>query len=119
MGVFSKTCEYGIRSVFFIAHRTEGGNKVSIKEIATGINSPEHFLAKILQDLSRKGIVKSTKGPNGGFYMDEASLQRPLLDVVEATDGNGLFSGCGLGLVSCSESKPCPLHNEFKVIRHN
>lgn len=119
MGIFSKTCEYGIRSVFFIAHRTENGTKVGIKEIAKGISSPEHFLAKILQDLSKRGIVKSVKGPHGGFYMDESNLQRPLADVVEAIDGNGLFTGCGLGLVSCSESKPCPLHNEFKVIRKN
>jgi Rrf2 family protein len=119
MGIFSKTCEYAIRSVFFIAHRTEKVTRVSIKEIATGISSPEHFLAKILQDLSKKGIVKSAKGPNGGFYMDESTLQRPLVDVVEAIDGNGLFVGCGLGLISCSESKPCPLHNEFKVIREN
>lgn len=119
MGIFSKTCEYAIRSVFFIAHRTENGNRVGIKEIATGISSPEHFLAKILQDLSKKGIVKSVKGPHGGFYMDDSTLQRPLADVVEAIDGNGLFTGCGLGLVSCSENKPCPLHNEFKVIRKN
>lgn len=119
MGIFSKTCEYGIRSVFFIAHRTEKGSKVSIKEIATGISSPEHFLAKILQDLSKKGIVQSAKGPNGGFYMDDEALNRPLADVVEAIDGNGLFTGCGLGLISCSESKPCPLHSEFKIIREN
>ena len=119
MGIFSKTCEYAIRSVFFIAHRTENGTRVGIKEISTGISSPEHFLAKILQELSKKGIVKSVKGPNGGFYMDESTLQRPLADVVEAIDGNGLFTGCGLGLVSCSERKPCPLHNEFKTIRTN
>lgn len=119
MGIFSKTCEYAIRSVFFIAHRTENGSRVGIKEIATGISSPEHFLAKILQDLSKKGIVKSVKGPHGGFYMDDSTLQRPLADVVEAIDGNGLFTGCGLGLVSCSENKPCPLHNEFKIIRKN
>ncbi|WP_442795588.1 RrF2 family transcriptional regulator [Pelobium manganitolerans] len=119
MSIFSKTCEYAIRAVFFIAHRTESGDRVGIKEIATGISSPEHFLAKILQDLSRRGIVKSAKGPNGGFYMDEQTLRRPLVDVVEAVDGNGLFVGCGLGLVSCSEKKPCPLHAEFAVIRKN
>lgn len=119
MGIFSKTCEYAIRSVFFIAHRTENGSRVGIKEISSGISSPEHFLAKILQELSKKGIVKSVKGPNGGFYMDESTLKRPLADVVEAVDGNGLFIGCGLGLVSCSENKPCPLHNEFKTIRNS
>ncbi|MEQ7799930.1 Rrf2 family transcriptional regulator [Pedobacter sp. ASV1-7] len=118
MGVFSKTCEYAIRSVFFIAHRTASGNKVGIKEIATGIDSPEHFLAKILQDLSRKGIVQSAKGPNGGFYMEETALKRPLADVVEAVDGKSIFTGCGLGLAYCSETNPCPLHHEFKAIRN-
>lgn len=118
MGVFSKTCEYAIRSVFFIAHRTASGNRVGIKEIANGIDSPEHFLAKILQDLSRKGIVQSAKGPNGGFYLDEHGLKRPLSEVVEAVDGNSIFTGCGLGLANCSETNPCPLHNEFKAIRN-
>jgi len=53
MGVFSKTCEYAIRAVFFIAHKTVSGGRVGIKEVAAGIDSPEPFLAKILQDLSR------------------------------------------------------------------
>ena len=74
MGIFSKTCEYAMRSVFFIAHRTASGTRVGIKEISSGIDSPEHFLAKILQDLSRRGIVQSVKGPNGGYYMDAAAL---------------------------------------------
>lgn len=108
-----------MRAVFFIAHRTAQGGRVGIKEIAVGINSPEHFLAKILQDLSRRNLIKSVKGPNGGFYMDELTLKRRLSEVVEAVDGNSLFTGCGLGLDYCSELNPCPLHNEFKVIRNN
>lgn len=118
MGIFSKTCEYAMRSVFFISHRTSAGGRVGIKEIAKEIGSPEHFLAKILQDLSRRGIVQSAKGPNGGFYMDQNTLKRPLSEVVEAVDGNGIFTGCGLGLDYCSEINPCPLHHEFKGIRN-
>lgn len=117
MGVFSKTCEYAIRAVFFIAHKTADGGRVGIKEIANGIDSPEHFLAKILQDLSRKGIVQSAKGPNGGFYLDAEALKRPLTDIVEAVDGNAIFTGCALGLKQCSEVNPCPLHSQFKFIR--
>ncbi|MGV3509632.1 MAG: RrF2 family transcriptional regulator [Sphingobacteriaceae bacterium] len=117
MSIFSKTCEYAMRAVFFIAHRTAGGGRVGIKEIAAGIDSPEHFLAKILQDLSRRGIVQSAKGPTGGFYMDQQALKRPLSQVVEAIDGNGIFTGCGLGLQYCSEVNPCPIHHEFKTIR--
>jgi len=117
MAIFSKTCEYAIRAVFYIAHRSSFGNKVGIKEIASAIDSPELYLAKILQDLSRKGLIGSTKGPNGGFYIEEDSLNRPLSDIVEAVDGNGLFYGCALGLKQCSETNPCPLHEQFKAVR--
>jgi len=117
MGVFSKTCEYGIRAVLFIAHKTASGGRVGIKEISNGIDSPEHFLAKILQDLSRKGLIQSAKGPNGGFYLDDLALKRPLSEIVEAIDGDGIFTGCALGLKQCSEVNPCPLHNQFKLIR--
>ena len=118
MALFSKTCEYAIKAVLFIAHKTPPGHRVGIKEISNGIDSPEHFLAKILQDLSRKGIVQSIKGPNGGFYLEKENLNKPLSDVVEAVDGNGIFTGCGLGLKHCSEINPCPLHDDFKAIRN-
>lgn len=117
MAIFSKTCEYAIRAVFYIAHKSASGNRVGIRDIAVGIDSPELYLAKILQDLSRKGLINSVKGPNGGFYVDEVSLARPLSDIVEAVDGDGLFHGCALGLKQCSEINPCPLHNQFKAIR--
>ena len=117
MAIFSKTCEYAIRAVLYIAHKTTTGNRVGIKDIAAGIASPELYLAKILQDLSRKGLISSVKGPNGGFYITELSLSRPLSDIVEAVDGNGLFVGCALGLKQCSEVNPCPLHHQFKAIR--
>ncbi len=115
--MFSKTCEYAIRAVLFIAQKSKDGNKVSIKEIAKGINSPEYFIAKILQDLSRKKMIQSAKGPNGGFYLNKQSLKYSLADVVKTIDGDAIFSGCGLGLEHCSETRPCPIHHKFKKIR--
>lgn len=115
--MFSKTCEYAIRAMIFIAQKTREGDRIGIKDIARGIDSPEHFIAKILQELSRKGIVQSAKGPNGGFYLDNVSMNRSLADIVRAVDGDKIFQGCGLGLRQCSESRPCPIHHEFKKIR--
>ena len=115
--MFSKACEYAIRALLFIAQKTSNGSKIGIKEIAKGIDSPEHFIAKILQDLSRKGLVQSQKGPSGGFYLDESSLNATLADVVRTGDGVSIFSGCALGLKQCNEVIPCPLHHEFKKIR--
>lgn len=115
--MFSKTVEYAIRAVFYIAQKSEHGSRVGIKEISSGINAPEHFLAKVLQELSRKGLIQSIKGPNGGFYIEEASRKKTLADIVKAIDGDKLFTGCGLGLNVCSEKNPCPLHDKFKIIR--
>ncbi|NGF56822.1 Rrf2 family transcriptional regulator [Parapedobacter sp. SGR-10] len=118
MGIFSKTCEYALRAVFYIAQSSHEGRRVGIIEIAEKIKSPQAFLGKILQQLSREGIILSAKGPNGGFFMDGVGLKRPLADVVEAIDGKDIFIGCGLGLDHCSEKEPCPLHHEFKLIRN-
>lgn len=117
--MFSKTCEYALRALIFITQQTKDGSKIGIKDIATGIDSPEYFIAKILQDLRKKNFVQSLKGPTGGFYLDNASLNRTLMEVVSEIDGDKIFSGCALGLKKCSESHPCPVHNEFKSIRNS
>ena len=117
--MFSKTCEYALRALIYITQQTKNGGRIGIKDIAAGIDSPEYFIAKILQDLSRKGFVQSAKGPTGGFYLDSVSLNRSLAEIVKEMDGDKIFSGCALGLKECSETHPCPVHNEFKHIRNN
>jgi Rrf2 family protein len=115
--MFSKTCEYAIRALIFIAQKTKNGNRVGIKEIASGIDSPESFIAKILQDLGKRGLVQSAKGPNGGFYLDAGTMHTSLADIVSVVNGDKIFTGCGLGLKQCSESHPCPIHHDFKRLR--
>ncbi|WP_431211581.1 RrF2 family transcriptional regulator [Puia sp. P3] len=106
--MFSKACEYAIRALLFIAQKTCNGSKVGIREIAKGIDSPEHFIAKILQGLSRKGLVQSQKGPSGGFYLDESSLNATLADVVRAVDGDSIFSGCATGTKTMQRGQTLP-----------
>ncbi|MEO6915585.1 MAG: Rrf2 family transcriptional regulator [Chitinophagaceae bacterium] len=115
--MFSKTCEYAIRAMIYIAGISKRGAKVSIKEIAREIDAPEQFIAKILQELCKNGLLLSQKGPTGGFYLDKNSLQRSSADIVKLIDGDKLYTGCALGLPVCSEKKPCPLHNQFKKVR--
>ena len=113
----SKTCEYAIRAMLFVAQKSKAGVKVGVKQVAKAIDSPEPFIAKILQDLGRKGLVLSAKGPTGGFYLDKAGFKHSLADIVYAIDGDKLFTGCGLGLKSCSAKQPCPIHDEFVAVR--
>jgi len=116
--MFSKTCEYAIRAMIFIAKKSKSGGRAGIREISAEIGSPVHFIAKILQELVRKTDLKSAKGPNGGFYLEESSLNYSIADIVRVIDGDRLFNGCGLGLDYCSEDQPCPIHHEFKAIRN-
>ncbi|MCA4809577.1 Rrf2 family transcriptional regulator [Empedobacter stercoris] len=116
--MLSKTCEYAVRAVIYIAQQTKDGNRVGIKNVAKGIDSPEYFIAKILQEMVRKNLLQSTKGPNGGFHLDEKDMKNSLAVIVRHFDGDKIFSGCALGLKRCSEKNPCPLHQQFKEIRN-
>jgi Rrf2 family transcriptional regulator, iron-sulfur cluster assembly transcription factor len=115
--MISKACKYGIRAVVFVASRTEAGLKLNVRDISREVDAPEAFTAKILQVLSKHQLISSLKGPYGGFYLTDAQLELPLLQIVEAIDGMTIFKECGLGLKQCSEVHPCPMHDRFKAAR--
>ncbi len=117
--MFSKSCEYGLRAVIFIAQQSIEKNKVNISTISEEINSPQAFTAKILQQLTRNNIVKSVKGPHGGFTVEEHKMDIRLSEVVSVLDGDSIYKGCGLGLKQCDANSPCPLHYKFIEIRDN
>lgn len=116
--MFSKACEYAIKAVIYIAMESRSNNRVSLKGISESIDSPEAFTAKILQRLARHEIIKSVKGPAGGFEMDEQKRKAVTLGkIVFAIDGDSIYMGCGLGLPECSDTNPCPVHHRFKSVR--
>lgn len=116
--IFSKACEYGIRATIYIAQKSLNEERSNLKDISSEINSPEAFTAKILQKLVKANIVTSIKGAMGGFEVD-VKMQRKikLSDIVIAIDGELGETKCVLGLKACSELKPCPVHNTFKIIK--
>jgi Rrf2 family protein len=84
--IFSKSSEYAIRAFMYLADH-EPGKLVMAKQIAEDAGLPSHFLAKLLQQLARKGLVKSNKGPSGGFMLGMPARDITLLRIVEAVDG--------------------------------
>lgn len=103
--------------MIFVAQKSDSDSKVGLKEIAEGTDTPVPFMAKIMQELSKKKLVHSSKGPNGGFYMNKKNLKTSIADIVLATDGDGIYSKCVLGLKNCNEKTPCPVHHEYKDIK--
>lgn len=115
--MFSKACEYGLKALLHISRNSIGEKKTSLKEITDELNLPGSFLSKILQNLVRNKILESSKGPNGGFYIQNNKKSVPIIRVVEIIDGLDSFHKCGLGLKKCSDETPCPIHYQFKPYR--
>ncbi len=116
--MLSKACEYGIRAMIFIANQSLNGERSSIKEIANGIKSPEAFTAKILQALIKNDLLTSKKGPNGGFELTNKQINTiSLSDIIISIDGTDAMNGCVLGLDSCSDLHPCPVHHKYAPIK--
>ncbi|MEZ5049675.1 MAG: Rrf2 family transcriptional regulator [Saprospiraceae bacterium] len=116
--MLSKSSKYGIRAVLHIAHESQQGRRVGLVEIANYLDTPQHFTGKIIQQLAKRNIIDSIKGPNGGFEMSEDQrLNNNIRSIVEIIDGNDLYVKCGLGLDHCHDDNPCPIHTMYKEAR--
>ena len=113
--IFSQASKYAIRALIHLAEHAP--EPQLSREIARAIDVPGHFLAKILQDLSRVQLLQSFKGRGGGFKLAKSADQISLLEIVQAMDGPGFGQHCLLGLPGCSEIDPCPLHEHW--VRHS
>ena len=68
--MFSKSTEYALRAVIYIAKWSSETNKLGIEPIAKAIDSPKSFTAKILQKLTRNNrLIHSVTGPKFPFYI--------------------------------------------------
>jgi Rrf2 family transcriptional regulator, iron-sulfur cluster assembly transcription factor len=116
--IFSRQCEYALQAVLYITSKESNGY-TDIKEISEKLNIPPHFLAKILQNLSKSGLLKSQKGPSGGFALSTDPDDITLYQIVVAVDGDGFLTDCVLGLPVCDSDNPCPVHDRWRKLREN
>lgn len=118
--MFSKACEYAIRATIYIARKSMEGKRSGLTDISHETDSPVAFTSKILQQLVKAGIIYSTRGQTGGFYMEASKMELiTVAEIVSTIDGNAIYTDCGLGLKECSGAEPCPVHEKFVEIRIN
>jgi len=112
MSILSKSSMYGLRASVYVAARNSGGY-VSIGDIASDLDISFHFLTKILQKLTRAGIMASYRGPTGGVALAKPARKISVLDIVEAVEGPEFLKACVLGLSGCGDKTPCPMHRQW------
>lgn len=115
--MLTEACRNAVRAVVFMASQDDPSSRHTVREIAASIGGPEAFVAKVLQTMSREGLISASKGPNGGMYLTARQCTRPVLDVVKCIDGLDAFRECGLGLQRCNAQRPCPMHDEYAAMR--
>lgn len=111
--IFSKSCEYAIQAVLFLASNRDS-SPIHLRNIAESLNIPHHFLSKILQTLTHHEIVFSHKGSTGGFRLGRLASNITLIDIVRAVDGEAFLGHCVLGFPACGDDHPCPVHFAWK-----
>ena len=114
---FSKTFGYALRSILYLAS-LENEKPVLLKDIAAQLKVPKHFLAKVMKKLALHGVIRSQKGPSGGFCRTDTTLQTPLFTLAVITGETALLDSCVLRLRKCNAQNPCPLHNEALALRN-
>ena len=114
--IYSTTCAYGIHAVCRLTILAPEGF-ARVGQICEGSDLPAYFVSKILGDLVRAGLLKSSKGRNGGFGLARPPEKIRLMDIVEVIDGPQAYRQCVVGLARCDDRQPCPQHDSFKPIR--
>lgn len=114
--MISKTEEYALRAVVYLA-KQGGGGPCRSQQIAEGTGIPANYLSKVLHQLGRHGVVGAERGRYGGFRLARPPAEIPLADVIEPFGGLTERRRCLLGRRECSDERPCGAHERWKHVR--
>jgi Rrf2 family protein len=114
--VLSRTSQYAVQALIYMATQP-AGEPVLNRDIASRLNVPAPYLAKILQGLSKQGLLDSFRGRLGGFCLREGMQQTTLMQILLLTEGPEFTKSCILGLKECSDETACPLHYKWIPVK--
>lgn len=112
----SRETDYSLLAIMYIAAQPEG-RLTDRREIAAHYNIPPEFLGKVLQKLSRQGLVRSVRGMKGGYALARRPDQITLTDVVEAVDGPIVLVDCQCDSRSCRQEEVCTVQSTLAGVR--
>ena len=111
--MISQTAEYALRAIVYLADHANEAH--TAEAIARGTKVPVGYLAKIMQNLSRSGLVSSQRGLYGGFTLKQPATELTVYDVVQCIDPIARIEKCPLGIESHGGTL-CPLHSNLDQV---
>jgi len=105
----TRATDYAVRIMIYLAAAPDE-SRVAAPELARGIQAPESFVSKVLQQLVQRGMVTSHRGAGGGFQLAVLPEKVSLLDVVEMVEGPLQINLCLPGEATCDRKSWCGAH---------
>ncbi len=102
----SSRSEYGLRAMVYLAAQ-DAGRAVPLREIAAAEEIPASFLERILAQLRTGGLVRTVRGPLGGYLLARRPADIPVGDVVAAVDGPLAVNDCPPSGGGCDRAGDC------------
>lgn len=106
----TRAADYAVRVMIHLAGLPPG-TRTSRDELAAAAECPEQFLSKVLQNLTRAGLVVSHRGNTGGFELPAERREATMLDVIEAVEGPIRLNLCLTSDRACTRQSWCPGHS--------
>lgn len=116
--MLSRSSEYAIRALTFLAQHERDGRHYLARDMAEQLTIPAPFLGKVLQPLVTRGILHSQRGRSGGFRLDRPASQITLVQIVESQETLTAANVCMLGQRDCDDAHACPLHAMWMTASH-
>jgi len=111
----SRKSDYALRALRHLSS-LPSGKLGSINSIAEAESIPREFLAKILKDLTRGGILVSYQGVTGGYRLARTPREVTFLDVIEAIDGPIHLNLCTAGKdCNCAQYDTCQMREFWET----
>jgi Rrf2 family protein len=114
--MLTRTAEHALRALLYLAQQPEGV-LVPANRIAQATGAPANYLAKTLQGLAAAGLVRGTRGRDGGYALLVPAGAMTVGQVIAAFDGPRDSDRCLLGDRPCSAAKPCGAHQRWQDAR--
>ena len=109
----TRAADYAIRVMIHLAGLPHG-TRASRGDLAIAAQCPDQFLSKVLQALTRAGLVTSHRGNTGGFELPEAHSRASVLEIVEAVEGPIHLNVCLAQADACDRQSWCPAHTVWQ-----
>lgn len=104
----TKKADYGLMALKYLAEHPES-TALSAKDVADAYGIPLQLLAKILQQLTRNGLLRSHAGMNGGYALARDARTISAYEVIHAIDGPFFITSCMKGTKSCDLTPSCTI----------